>query len=432
MSSGMPPSANPFDAPDAATNPFEGAAPVDAAFAAAGGAVASPVAAAPAGGDSGAGGSAWSAKTAALLDGGAQDGERDTYGFEQESDVKAAQDAYLAAGGGAAAEKQKEKFAKAFSPHKITVGEGKTVGKQDRKLKKLLRGGIPKEQRGAVWMNLAQAVATTPRDDAYMEQLWAKAGEGSVVTKDTKQLDLDIDRTFPGHPLFDSGLGGDEGMAKLRKVLVCYSVHYPYIGYVQGMGFIVGFLLLFMEEQDAFWMLTWLIEDILPPQYFAPSMVGLNTDLEVLADCVAWKIPKLGALMESTGVVPQLYATKWLLCIYCDAFPTEVTLRVWDSLFAEGTKVLFRVGVALFRIHKVELLACDNMMDMLQILKEGARMQIDPDELLRVAFDDMRYGKFSSKKVEEFRSAHRPELEKQWADQEARRAARDAARAEEQ
>lgn len=37
-----------------------------------------------------------------------------------------------------------------------------------------------------------------------------------------KQIDLDVDRTMPGHKLFDVG---QEGGIKLRRILVAYSVH---------------------------------------------------------------------------------------------------------------------------------------------------------------------------------------------------------------
>lgn len=37
-----------------------------------------------------------------------------------------------------------------------------------------------------------------------------------------KQIELDINRTMPGHKLFDEGA---EGGVKLRRILVAYSVH---------------------------------------------------------------------------------------------------------------------------------------------------------------------------------------------------------------
>ncbi len=42
--------------------------------------------------------------------------------------------------------------------------------------------------------------------------------------------------------------------------------------FVQGMNFVAGCLLLFMDEEDAFWSLACVIEDLLPG-YFSTAMV---------------------------------------------------------------------------------------------------------------------------------------------------------------
>lgn len=39
----------------------------------------------------------------------------------------------------------------------------------------------------------------------------------------------------------------------LQDVLLAYCVHNPTVGYCQGMNFIVGLALIFMDAQDAFW-----------------------------------------------------------------------------------------------------------------------------------------------------------------------------------
>ena len=42
---------------------------------------------------------------------------------------------------------------------------------------------------------------------------------------------------------------------------------------------------------------------------------------------------------------------------FSDVLPVETTLRVWDSLFYEGSKVLLRVAVALVAMNSAEILA---------------------------------------------------------------------------
>lgn len=52
------------------------------------------------------------------------------------------------------------------------------------------------------------------------------------------------------------------------------------------MGVIGGSLLLFLEEEDAFWMMVSLIEDILPPAYYTETLIGLQADQRVLRQLV--------------------------------------------------------------------------------------------------------------------------------------------------
>ncbi len=62
---------------------------------------------------------------------------------------------------------------------------------------------------------------------------------------------------------------------------------------MQGMNFIAGCLLLFMEEEDAFWCLTNIVEDLLPGYFsttMAASQVGLAPHFRVasLVASAAW------------------------------------------------------------------------------------------------------------------------------------------------
>ncbi len=48
------------------------------------------------------------------------------------------------------------------------------------------------------------------------------------------------------------------------------------------------------------------------------------------------------------------------LCLYTTSLPSETVMRVFDGLFNEGPKVLFRVALALLKIQEETLLKCDN------------------------------------------------------------------------
>ena len=88
------------------------------------------------------------------------------------------------------------------------------------------------------------------------------------------QIERDLRRTFPGHALFDS----NDGLGKLRRVLLAFSCHNSCVGYCQSMNFISAFLLLVFEEERAFWMLVHIIHNILPEDFYTNHMLAAVVD----------------------------------------------------------------------------------------------------------------------------------------------------------
>jgi len=52
-----------------------------------------------------------------------------------------------------------------------------------------------------------------------------------------------------------------------------------------------------------------------------------------------------------------LITVQWFMCLFVNTLRPEVTLRIWDIFFNEGSKVLFRIAAALFKLHEKQLVA---------------------------------------------------------------------------
>lgn len=88
-----------------------------------------------------------------------------------------------------------------------------------------------------------------------------------------QQIEKDLPRTFPDHSLMrDHGSKTTSGRCALRRILAAYSLHNPGVGYCQGMNFIAGCLLLFMNEEDAFYCLCTIVGEILAGYYSVNMM----------------------------------------------------------------------------------------------------------------------------------------------------------------
>lgn len=68
------------------------------------------------------------------------------------------------------------------------------------------------------------------------------------------------------------------------------------------------------------------------------------------------------------------YATKWFQLMYSE-FPRETVLIIWDIFFCEGTKILFRVAIALLQLKERALLRAGQM-ELMEILRD---LPSDPD-----------------------------------------------------
>lgn len=91
---------------------------------------------------------------------------------------------------------------------------------------------------------------------------------------DIRQIDLDVNRTYRDHIMFRERYSSKQ--QELFNVLGAYSVYNLEIGYCQGMSQIAALLLMYLDEEDAFWALSVLVSD---RKY---SMHGMSVYLFVL------------------------------------------------------------------------------------------------------------------------------------------------------
>lgn len=281
-------------------------------------------------------------------------------------------------------------------------------------LKRLIRKGIPPVLRPKIWFALSGAAkkkSTVP--ESYYSDL-IKATEGKA-TAATKQIDHDLPRTFPGHPWLDT----PEGHAALRRVLVGYSFRDSYVGYCQGLNYVAALLLLVMKtEEDAFWMLAVLLENVLVNDCYTNNLSGCHVEQRVFQDLLTQKYPRIAAHLEALEFDVSLVATEWFLCLFSKSLPSETTMRVWDVLFYEGAKVLFHVALAIFKMKEDELLLTHHVGDVINILQRTTHHMFDPDELLTVAFD--KIGSMTTNTISKQRKKQEPAVMKE-LDQRFRR-----------
>ncbi|KAL8714317.1 MAG: hypothetical protein Q9220_001648 [cf. Caloplaca sp. 1 TL-2023] len=256
----------------------------------------------------------------------------------------------------------------------ITLSDGELIGVSGlgnkgkvgrakwKEFKQLVLAGIPVAYRAKIWTECSGASAL--RIPGYYEDLVnSDTGNDDPIT--VAQIEMDIHRTLTDNVFFRKG----PGVAKLNEVLLAYSRRNPEVGYCQGMNLITASLLLIMPTaEDAFWMLTSIIENILPKQYYDRSLRASRADQRVLLGYIEEILPKLYAHFAELGIELEALTFQWFLSLFTDCLSAEALYRIWDNIFCcssssgsgDGSTFLFQTAIALLQLNEQDLLRLDS------------------------------------------------------------------------
>ena len=92
----------------------------------------------------------------------------------------------------------------------------------------------------------------------------------------------------------------------------------------------------------------------------------------------------LWAHVERAGVSHAMFATEWLLTMFCRGFSFDLVTRVWDAFLLEGYKIVYRVALALLKSIEPQLLEAD--FEGMMALFRNLPKTIDADKVMDVAF----------------------------------------------
>ena len=151
---------------------------------------------------------------------------------------------------------------------------------------------------------------------------------------------------------------------------------------------IAATFLLIMEEEDSFWMMAAVVEELLPACYFSPSLVGVHADQLVLRGLIANILPSLEALLTEHDIELSLISLNWFLTIFASVIHIKLLVRLWDLIFFDGSKVLFQTSLAMLKINEEEALKAENSAEIFNFLSTLPSRMDDIDQIL-TAMDEV-------------------------------------------
>ncbi|SPO26219.1 related to MDR1 - Mac1p interacting protein [Ustilago trichophora] len=231
-----------------------------------------------------------------------------------------------------------------------------TAAKKSRKVKKLVRTGVPPSLRREVWLFLANA--SVRRRPGLFEQL-CKTSQGSKGKRGKEDayetIEKDLHRTLPDHRLF---MGEHAtGRADLEGILKSYVHFNPMLGYTQ--------------------------------EYYSAGMKQLHVDSVVFSNLLQTMDPELHGRFEEVGLQSIMFTPNWFLALFTRVLPWTTLVRVWDVFFYEGPTWMLRVGLAIVRIVREQLMnrsICPTAGEMLQLLLHPPPHNLTVDNVLNCAF----------------------------------------------
>lgn len=113
---------------------------------------------------------------------------------------------------------------------------------------------------------------------------------------------------------------------------------------------IAASLLLLIEEEDAFWLMATIVEDLLPASYYSSTLIGIQADQKVLISLIANYLPDIDVILKEHDIELSLITLHWFLTLFASVVHMKILLRIWDLFFFDGSIVLFQITLGMLKI----------------------------------------------------------------------------------
>lgn len=180
----------------------------------------------------------------------------------------------------------------------------------------------------------------------------------------------------------------------MRFILQAFAKRNPYIGYCQGMNFVLQFLMTmkFSEEvifnrsfktftqKELFWILAHLLEVVLPLDYYS-TMTGVIVDEKILHEMIEVVLPEVAQKLKEIELDTSIFSIPWLVCLFTSTKLNEkIIFVIWDHLFIEGSVALLKAALAILKSLRKELAKANNLVDAVKIIEENTKNIDNPKD----------------------------------------------------
>ena len=241
--------------------------------------------------------------------------------------------------------------------YQIQVNNSKEILKK-YKMKKDMSNKTDKTK--SIYINKDNNIDIEKIDDNINEQNDSDEEDNKSIIKDKEKsiniIELDIERTFPYLGLFK----GNSPMAEdLREILRVFVISRPDIGYIQGLSFIAGILLLNMDKFKAFISLMNLILNPIMLPFYKMDNESIQQRLKLFKQVFYFNLPELCGHFDELGLLPENYFLSWNMTLFTRDVNLELANRIWDVFMIEGVKAIYSAAIVFLSHFEEKLMNMD-------------------------------------------------------------------------
>ena len=173
----------------------------------------------------------------------------------------------------------------------------------------------------------------------------------------SEQIKKDLNRTFYT-TIFKEG----NGTIMLNNILTAIAFVRPEIGYCQGMNFIVGSLINFINsEEKCFWIFLYFIDSLDLKKLYLQNVPEFLIKLYQLNYFINEHFPDLMPHLKRNQINLDIFFGKWILTIFSNFLPFETLYHIWDLFIIDKWKAIFKFSIIIMNHMKDKLMIMNSL-----------------------------------------------------------------------
>jgi TBC1 domain family member 14 len=122
----------------------------------------------------------------------------------------------------------------------------------------------------------------------------------------------------------------------------------PDIGYIQGMSYVAGMLLLHCgPPEECFKVFCNVLNFEIVMNFYSFDLKQINRTYKVFWKLLKEQIPSYHKLLRDDNVSCNAFLFEWVLTLFSSSFEIEACTYLWDHIFFYGELFILKAAVAI-------------------------------------------------------------------------------------